>query len=178
MRREGERRRESRRTSDRVLVKILEILKVVERMSRGERVDFTETYADLVGLKDRLGRRREDRELGEALCAIIGAIACSVADTDAQAARPQRRRVRLTRLGGGKGEQLRVIEGWEEEEPQEGKSYRILQDNGRLVRTSTLTRVSGEFLQSRNSLYKIQVLMVGSRSGIKLPPRGDVTEGS
>jgi hypothetical protein len=169
----GERRREPRRESDRILLKVLEILRVVERLSRGEDVDFTESYADLVGLKDQLGRRKEDRELGEALCATIGAIACNVTQTGTRDQQTGKRRVRLTRLGGGKGELNKVIEGWEDGEPRVGKSYRVFQDSGRVIRTSPLTRVSGEFLQSRNSLYQLEVIGETNSLRLRLPSRDE-----
>jgi len=167
----AERRKEQRRESDRILVKILEILQVVEKLSQGEKVDFTEAYADLVGLKDQLGRRKEDRDLGEALCATVGAIACNVAQKGTQGQEIGRRRVRLTRLGGGKGETHRVIEGWENREPQLGKSYLIFQESGRVVRTSPLTRISGAFLQTRNSLYQLEIIGDSTPTKIHLPPK-------
>lgn len=169
----AERRKEPRRESDRILSKMLEILRVVEKLSRGEDVDFTEAYADLVGLKGQLGRRKEDRDLGEALCATVGAIACNVAQKGTQGQQASRRRVRLTRLGGGKGETHRVIEGWENGEPQLGKSYLIFQESGRVVRTSPLTRISGGFLQTRNSLYQLEIIGDFAAQKIRLPPRKD-----
>ncbi len=172
----AERRKELRRESDRILLKMVEILRVVEKLSRGEQVDFTEAYADLVGLKNQLGRRKEDRDLGEALCATVGAIACNVAQQGPGSYQGGRRRVRLTRLGGGKGQTHRVIEGWENGEPQLGKSYLIFQDSGRVVRTSPLTRVSGAFLQTRNSLYQLEILGDATSAQIRLPSRGEREE--
>jgi CHAT domain-containing protein len=68
-------RKETRRGTDLILHKIVEILRVLEMISRGEDADFTEAYADLVGMRDQLGKRSEDRELGETLCRTIEAIA-------------------------------------------------------------------------------------------------------
>ncbi|MEJ5376571.1 MAG: hypothetical protein WHX93_08330 [bacterium] len=169
----AERRKEQRRESDRILMKILEILRVVEKLSRGEQVDFTEAYADLVGLKDQLGRRKEDRELGEALCVTVGAIACNVAQRGSSGQQMGRRRIRLTRLGGGKGETHRIIEGWENEEPRVGKSYLIFQEGGRVLRTSPLTRISGAFVQTRNSLYQIEILDDPQAARIHISPSGE-----
>lgn len=72
---EQNQRKKPRRNSDRLLQKTAEILRILERIYRGEEADFSEAYADLVGMKDQLGRRREDRELGDSLCASIEAIA-------------------------------------------------------------------------------------------------------
>lgn len=168
---DAERRKAQRREADRILWKLLDILRVVEKLSQGEEVDFTEAYADLVGLKDQLGRRKEDRDLGEALCATVGAIACNVAQKGFQGQDKAHRRVRLTRLGGGKGDAHKVIEGWENNEPQLGKSYLIFQESGRVVRTSPLTRISGDFLQTRNSLYQLEIIGDPNTAKIRLPPR-------
>jgi hypothetical protein len=153
------RRKEIRRETDRVLDKLLETLQVVEKISRGEQADFTEAYADLVGLKNQLGRREVDRRIGDALCATIGAIASNIGhpgETKEQPAEERLRRVRLTKVSGGKGHA--TIAGWEEAPPEVGKSYRVFQENGSVVRTSPITRVSEGFVQTRNSLYQLEIL--------------------
>ncbi len=168
-----ERRQQPRRNSDKVLRKILEVLRVVERLSRGEDVDFTEAYADLVGLKDQLGRRKEDRELGEALCVTLGSIASNIVGGSK---RPEstftpKRKVRLLRRAGGSGRTDAVIEGWEQHPPVLGKSYVVLQENGRFVRTSSLTKITGNVLQTRNSIYELEILEEEDAPRVRIPSR-------
>ena len=156
---EDNRRKEIRRETDKVLEKLLETLQVVEKISRGEDADFTEAYADLVGLKDQIGRRNQDRRMGDALCATIGAIASNIgrpAETKEQPAEEGLRRVQLTRVSGGKGQTS--VSGWEESPPEVGRSYRLFQENGSVLRTSPITRISEGYIQTRNSLYQLAVI--------------------
>ena len=158
---EQSRRKAGRRDSDRVLGKVIEILRVIEKMSKGESVDFTETYADLVGLKDQVGRRKEDRQLGEALCTTIGSIACNLvspAEESPKTSEEPLRKVRITKMGGARGKMQAVIVGWEESPPQVGKIYRVFQENGSVIRTTPVTRVSPGYVQTRNSLYQLEVV--------------------
>jgi hypothetical protein len=144
-----------------MLEKVLEILRVLEKISKGENVDFTESFADLVGLKDQLGRRQEDRQLGEALCTVIGSIATNlVGAEDDRGETPDGvlRKVKLTRVSGGKGKPQPAIVGWEEHPPRVGQIYRVFQENGSVVRTSPITRFAGGYVQTRNSLYQIEVV--------------------
>ena len=170
---EMERREQPRRNSDKVLRKILEVLRVVERLSRGEDVDFTEAYADLVGLKDQLGRRREDRELGEALCVTLGSIASNIVGgfKRAESSFAPRRKVRLSRRAGGSGRTDTVIEGWEQHPPVLGKSYVVLQENGRFVRTSSLIKITGNVLQTRNSIYELEILEEEDAPRVRIPSK-------
>lgn len=167
-----ERRQQSRRNSDKVLGKILEVLRVVERLSKGEDVDFTEAYADLVGLKDQLGRRREDRELGEALCVTLGSIASNIVSLTARGADyTRKRKVRLRRCGGGLQILDTIIEGWEQQPPVVGKSYVVLQENGRFIRTSSITKITGKFLHTRNSVYELEILEQNHGPKVRIPPK-------
>ena len=72
-------RQRTRRNSDSVIRKILEALRVLERISQAEvKSDFTEPYADLVGLMDKLGRRKDDMEFMEDICATLQSIAINL----------------------------------------------------------------------------------------------------
>ena len=74
-----DRRQETPRNSDTVIRRILETLRVLERISQAEvKSDFTEPYADLVGLMDKLGRRKEDKEFMEDICATLQSIAINL----------------------------------------------------------------------------------------------------
>jgi hypothetical protein len=116
------------------LKETVEILKILEEISRGEEGDYSEHFADLVGLKDRLGRRKEDRRLGETLCSTLESLATNLQQLVKR--RGDLRKVRITKVSGRKGARLGlqiVIVGWEEE-------------------------VTEDYFQTQNSLYRLEVL--------------------
>lgn len=166
-----EQRKKTRRHSDRVLRKVVEILQILEKLSEGEQVDFTEAYADLVGMKDQLGRRKEDRRLGDDLCATLGTTAAIIvqhaaepvpapAPAPARAHEERLRKVRLTKASQTKKGADAAVVGWEESPPALGKSYKIFTDTGGVFRTSILVKVAPGYIRTRNSLYEVQVLEV------------------
>jgi hypothetical protein len=63
-----DRRKEIRRDTDRVLRQVVCVLQLPDKISRGEDVDYNDAYNELVEMKDRLGRRQEDQQLGTLLC--------------------------------------------------------------------------------------------------------------
>ncbi len=154
-----DRRRTQRRDSDRVLKETVEILKILEEISRGEEGDYSEHFADLVGLKDRLGRRKEDRRLGETLCSTLESLATNLQQLVKR--RGDLRKVRITKVSGRKGARLGlqiVIVGWEEERPCVGKNYRLFKEDGGIFRSALVTRVTEDYFQTQNSLYRLEVL--------------------
>lgn len=154
-----ERRKEKRRDIDRVMEKTVELLRELERLSGGEEVDYSESYADLVGMKDWIGRREEDRKLGETLVSTIGSIAANIAQLQEKGKRP--RKVRVTKMSGKEGAQLDVqttIVGWEEARPRVGRNYRLIQEDGGVFSSAPLTKIASGYFQTRNSLYQIEVL--------------------
>jgi hypothetical protein len=156
---EQNRRQQARRRTDRALQETIEILRVLERISRGEDGDFGEQYADLVGLKDRLGRREEDRRLGESLCSAIEAIATNIGSLLEKDKRL--RKVRVTKMSGRKGAQVEVqssVVGWEEMRPRVGKSYRLFKDDGGVFRSAVVMKVVPGYFQTQNSLYRVEVV--------------------
>jgi hypothetical protein len=155
-----DRRKNKRRQSDQVMMKTVDILKSIERVSRGEDVDFKETYADLVDLKNQLGRREEDRTLGEMLCSTIESIAENIGRPVSQVgldSDDEPRKVRVRKVGKKNGDR-NVGVGWEECFPLIGKRYSVFMDDGRVFRTSVVTKVNAERIYTRNSLYQIEVL--------------------
>lgn len=157
---EKNRRERIRRGSDLVLQKLLQVLRILEKVSRGEDADFSEAYADLVGMKDQLGRRAEDRKLGESLCAIIEAIATNLGrpiQTKEQPSEDRTRKIRLTKIKGKKDLKKAVV-GWEEKPPEVGQRYRVFKDDGGIVNTSAVTKVASDHLQTENSVYLLEVL--------------------
>ncbi len=154
-----DRRTQIRRRSDRALRHTVEILKLLDRMFKGEKVDFGEYYADLVGMRSSLGRREEDRLLAESLCSALEALAADIQGLTG--ANKTLRRVRLTKMGGKRGAALEVhssLVGWEEAQPKVGSNYTLFKDEGGVFRSAVVIRVAEGQFQTRNSLYRIEVL--------------------
>jgi hypothetical protein len=158
-----ERRKKTRRASDRVLQETVRILRILERISRGEDVDFGEHYADLVGFKEKLGRRREDRLLCESLCGVIEALASNIQSLMGKEKEMEKtvRRVKVTKVlekGGKPPSKEMVIFGWEKERPRVGKSYKVIKEEGGLFCSAIVTKVESDHIRTINSLYKIEEL--------------------
>jgi hypothetical protein len=155
----SERRRDKRRDADRVLREVVDILRILERISQGEEIDFSETYTDLVGMKDKLGRREEDHKLGEALCTALESLARNLGALLEK--ERQLRKVRIIKLSGRKGASLDIqssLIGWEEDRPKIGKHYRVFKEDGGVFRSALVTKVAHDHFQTQNSLYQIEVL--------------------
>ncbi|MEJ5374998.1 MAG: hypothetical protein WHX93_00300 [bacterium] len=154
-----ERRNTIRRGSDRALKHTVEILKLLDRMFKGQKVDFGEYYADLVGMRSSLGRREEDRALAEELCSALEALAADIQGLTGE--NKTLRRVRLTKMSGKRHAALDLqscLVGWEESRPRVGSNYTVFKDEGGVFRSAVVIRVAeGEF-QTRNSIYKVEIL--------------------
>jgi hypothetical protein len=152
-------RRKARRSQvDEFLSRALATLRSIERLSRGEDADYTEDYVDLVAMKDRLGRRKEDHRLGEIVCCTIESIASNVDSLLNKDNKP-----RLVRISqASRGEPTRVADhtsvGWEPEAPSVGKSYRLYKADGGVFHSAPVTMAEFEHFQTLNSLYRIEVL--------------------
>jgi hypothetical protein len=153
------RRKEYRRPADRALEETIAILQILEKISRGEDLDFGEHYADLVGVKDRIGRRDEDRKLGESLCSAIEAVALNIGTLLEKYRRL--RKVKITKLSGKEGASVDVqstLIGWEEARPRVGKNYRVFKEDGGIFRSALVVKMFPGHFQTQNSVYRIEVL--------------------
>jgi len=153
------RRSQTRRNVDQVLKQTVTILQILEKISKGEEVDYTEHFADLVGIKDRLGRRHEDKKLGALLCSSIEAIASNINTLLKE--EKSLRKVRITKVSGRKAAQVRThtsVEGWEAARPGAGENYRIYKDDGGVFSTSPVIEVKSDYFRTHNSLYTIEVI--------------------
>jgi hypothetical protein len=154
-----DRRKEKRRHGDRVLIRTVEILHMLEKISSGKEADYTEYYADLVGVKDMVGRRQTDRKLGDTLCSTIANVAANIHGLLARA--KALRKVRITKMRGKIPSRVAVrasVVGWEAKRPRVGKKYRLYKDDGGVFRSALVTEVKPGFFQTRNSLYRVEVL--------------------
>jgi len=154
-----DRRSQIRRRSDMALRHTVEILKLLDRMFKGEKVDFGEYYSDLVGMRSNLGRREEDRVLAESLCSALEALAADIQGLTGES--KTLRRVRITKMSGRRHAALDVhssFVGWEEARPKVGANYMVFKDQGGVFRSAMVIRVGDGEFQTRNSLYRVEVL--------------------
>ena len=154
-----ERRRTSRRDGDEFLNQTLVTLQNIEKIVRGEHSDYGEHYAHLMRIKEKVGRRHEDHELGEMLCSTIESIASNL-DTLLNPHKPLRQ-VKITKVSGRRGARLRSytsIEGWEAEQPRVGECYLVYTYDASVFRSSEIIEVKADYFQTQNSLYRIQLL--------------------
>jgi len=153
------RRKHTRRAEDKILTLTVKVLQNLQRLSEGEDVDYTEDYADLVAMKDQVGRREEDKKLGTILCSTVEAVASNIS----RLLKEERstRKVRITKASGKNHVPVRPfssVEGWEAEQPKVGEKYRLYTHDGHVFATSPVTAVKSDYLQTQNSLYRIEVL--------------------
>jgi hypothetical protein len=75
----------------------------------------------------------------------------------------QKRMVRLVKLFGkeGKVNQYSSIVGLEEAPATVGRKYRVVQENGFVFSTSTVTKVGRGYIRTQNSVYEIDLLDAG-----------------
>lgn len=153
------RRKNKRRRGDEFLIQTLETLQDIDRMARGEKVDYTEGYTNLVGAIGQVGRRLEDHSLGEMLCSTIESIASNI-DRLSKKGRPLRQ-VKITKVSGRNGARVRTytsVEGWEADEPRVGENYLIYTYDACIFRSSQVIDVKKDYFQTQNSLYHIEFL--------------------
>jgi hypothetical protein len=158
---EKDRRKRAQRGSDLFMAMTTKVLVFLEMLSRGEDADFDAAYAELVGVKDRLGRREADHKTAEELCAAVRAIATSVTPRVTGAVKggeEQLRRVRLTKVSRRRPGDDTSVMGWEMKRPALGKSYLVYTDKGSVFRTSVVVKMVSGYIRTRNSAYQIDLL--------------------
>jgi len=152
-----ERRQEIRRRGDLFILELKAMLEILVDMSRGRRVEFGEQFANLVGVKNTLGRRMDDKKSAEVICYLIEQIASNLADHFGK--QTGLRHVRIRKVTGRDAAVVakdRTFPGWEEAPPQIGKIYCLYLHGGGIFRTTLVTQVEGNHFHTRNSLYEIQ----------------------
>jgi hypothetical protein len=154
---EHERRIRTRRQSDLFVQEMARMLEVLANMSEGRKEEFGEQFANLVGMKNALGRRLEDKKLGDEICFHVERLASNLANMVGR--RAGLRRVQIRKVLGKMDaavEKDRIFVGWEESPPQVGKSYILYLEGGGIFRSAVVTQVLKDHFRTRNSLYEIQ----------------------
>lgn len=154
-----DRRHETRRSTDRFLVRVQQMLETLVDMSHGKHKEFGEEFADLISLKDILGRRSDDRRLGNRICASIEQLGSYIVRTSAD--RAGLRKVQLRKVKGKQEASMkkaRTFVGWGQARPQVGKRYFVYLESGGVFRSAIVRQVSENHFQTKNSLYEIRLL--------------------
>jgi hypothetical protein len=69
------------------------------------------------------------------------------------------RRVRIRKMGGAEEEVFpvdEVREGWERHRPEEGRRYYVFQDNGKVLRTGIVKKLTLRGFETENSQYELE----------------------
>ena len=133
------------------------MVEILANMSEGRREQFGEQFTRLVAVKNTLGRRLEDKELGDAICHHVERLASNVAQL--MAGNAGLRRVRIRKVTGkemGTVAKDKILVGWEEAPPEMGRSYCLYIAGGGVFRSAEVTQVLKDHFRTRNSLYEVQ----------------------
>lgn len=172
-----EKREGARRSSDRLIRQTMEFHRGIIDIMEGRGGDLPALLRMVRQMGVGLGRRDEDRKLGELLSAGLEGLARRLVELGVIEQVP--RKVRLRKVLGKSNEKFPVgMEklGWEMDLPKVGERYCLYLDDGRVFRTGEVMEYSEEHFRTRNSVYEIHVAQdEGSRSdarkGETLPQR-------
>jgi hypothetical protein len=148
-----EKRKKARRNSDRFLKEMRNFLKGICALidnSSEKNHDYSEFYADMVGLREKIGRRESDKNCIDEICAYLEKIALYV-ENRLENSPVMLKRVRLYNV-----QKSQSLEGWQQVPPIVGKSYWIYQDGGKFFRTSKVIKVGEKSFQTKNSTYEFR----------------------
>jgi hypothetical protein len=154
-----DRRRRIRRRGDLFVIELERMLAILAEMAEGKTVEFGEQFANLVGMKNTLGRRMDDKKRGESICFLIERLASDLA----RLLGPEvgLRKVKIRKVTGKEAAKVakdKVFVGWEESRPQDGKSYCLYLQGGGVFRSAKVTQVLENHFRTLNSLYEIQTM--------------------
>jgi hypothetical protein len=147
------------RSSDRLIEKADVLLTLLERLATSEKHNFTPSSIDVNTLKKQIKQRSQDPELLESVASALKMLAEEIIKGLLKDKRVLR--VRLTKMINKamvqKNTTISMV-GWEIYRPRVGKPYRIFMEDGGLLITSTVTKVLSGYIQTKNSVYEIEVV--------------------
>lgn len=157
----GQKKRRSRRISDRLIRETVHFHRALLNLIRGKKGDLGPVLYRLNQLAALLGRREEDRKLGQEFIESLEDITDHLLKLGVIERLP--RKVRLRKVMGKQVERFptgmeRV--GWELERPRRGEHYCIYLGEGRVFRTGKVEDCDLYHLRTVNSHYEIEVLEV------------------
>jgi hypothetical protein len=154
-----ERRRRSRRASDRIIREAVRFNRILLDILSGCPQPFLDYTLRLKEIRELLGRRTEDRQMADELADGLERIVRRLVEIGVIDKMP--RKIRIRKIRGEAGESFptgTVREGWEKEAPEVGKRYCVYQDNGKIYRTGLVQRVSPAEFVTGYSTYRLEVL--------------------
>jgi hypothetical protein len=148
-----------RRKTDQLLLETIRVHRVLLSMLQGKGGNMSSALRRLQQLGVDLGRRDDDRRLGQTLSEGLIGIANRLLELGIIDQLP--RRIRLTKILGKSNGKFPVgMEkvGWEMEIPKVGERYCLYLDDGRVFRTGQIAEYGDDRFRTGNSVYKIEVM--------------------
>lgn len=154
-----QRQPEPRRTSDKLLMETIKVHRTLLDLLQGKSGNIMGALRKLAELGLDIGRREEDRKIGEALTKGLGEIAQRLMELGIIEQLP--RKVRLKKVLGKNDTKFPVGTervGWEMEVPKIGQSYCLYMDNGKVFRTAEVADLGPSHFRTTNSVYQLEIL--------------------
>lgn len=177
-----DRRARTRRSSDQLLMETIKVHRTLLELLHGKSANLSAALRRLEKMGLDLGRREEDKRMGEALTGGLDAIAKRLLDLGIIEQLP--RKVRVIKVLGKENSSFPVGTqrvGWEMDLPRLGQRYCVYLDDGRVFRTGEVTEMGQGHFKTGNSVYEIQVLeedsagSMGPEKKASSPPPHDVS---
>ncbi|MEJ5377148.1 MAG: hypothetical protein WHX93_11265 [bacterium] len=154
-----ERRTRTRRGADQLLLETIRVHRTLLELLHGKSANLSAALRRLEEMGLDLGRREQDRQVGEALTGGLDAIAKRLLELGIIEQLP--RKVKVVKVLGKDGSSFSVGTervGWEMDLPRVGQRYCVYLDDGRVFRTGEVTEVGQGHFRTGNSVYEIHVL--------------------
>lgn len=148
-----------RRGSDKVIREIIRFNRILLDILEGRPGPFLDHPLKLEEVRELLGRRKEDRQLAGQLVEGLKDIINRLVELGVISKMP--RRVRIIKISGSLDSTFPEgtwREGWEKEEPRVGIRYCLYQDNGKIYKTSPITKILEDGFETVFSVYRLQII--------------------
>lgn len=154
-----DRRAAIRRSSDHLLMETIKVHRTLLELLHGKSANLSAALRRLEQMGLDLGRREEDKKMGEALKGGLDAIAKRLLELGIIEQLP--RKVKVIKVLGKDGSSFPVGTervGWEMDLPRLGQRYCLYLEDGRVFRTGEVTEMGQGHFRTGNSVYELQVL--------------------
>jgi hypothetical protein len=158
-----DRRDEPRRSSDRLLMETIKVHRIFLDLLHGRSANLSAALRRLEEMGLDLGRREQDRQMGEELTGGLDAIAKRLLELGIIEQLP--RKVKVIKVLGKEGSSFPIGTeklGWEMDVPRLGQRYCVYLDDGRVFRTGEVTELGQGHFRTGNSVYELKVLEEGA----------------
>lgn len=162
-----DRRARMRRSSDHLLMETIKVHRTLLELLHGKSANFSAALRRLEQMGLDLGRREQDKKMGEALRGGLDAIAKRLLELGIIEQLP--RKVKVIKVLGKESSFFPVGTekiGWEMDLPRLGQRYCVYLEDGRVFRTGEVTEMGHGHFRTGNSVYELQVLEEDSTGSI------------